>query len=79
LSVVLHGRALEDGGVALVSSTVKLTSADATDVFTGAVTVLRGSVVDADVRSTAGSTISLEMRLSIDDARVRGTVHGEPQ
>ena len=79
LLIVLRGTALDDGGVSLTSSTVTLTGADHTDSYSGSVTELRGSTVAADVQSAAGSKLSLEMRLSIDDAQVSGTVHGEPQ
>ena len=78
LQLVLHGRALENGGVSMQSSTVTLTAADGS-TFTGSVTTLQGEVVDAKLRSSAGSSIALELQLGIDDNRVSGTAHGDAQ
>jgi sulfoxide reductase heme-binding subunit YedZ len=78
LQVVLHGRALENGGVSMQSSTVTLNTADGS-TFTGSVTTLQGELVDASLRSSAGASIALELQLGIDDGRVSGTVHGDAQ
>ena len=78
LQVVLHGRALENGGVSMQSSSVTLAASDGS-TFTGSVTTLQGDVVDADVQSPNGSSIALELQLGIDDGRVTGTAHGDAQ
>jgi sulfoxide reductase heme-binding subunit YedZ len=76
LQLVLHGRALEDGGVSLDSSAVTLTASDGS-TFTGWVTTLQGVVVNADVQSPGGSSIALELQLGLDGGRVSGTAHGD--
>ena len=76
LHAVLSGQALDGGGLSLEDSTVTVTGRNSTDSFTGAVTALRGDIVDAHLHSSAGSLLSLELNLVLQGSSVAGTAHG---
>jgi sulfoxide reductase heme-binding subunit YedZ len=77
--LVLSGRALDDGGISLESSTVELAGRTTADAFTGAVTALRGDVVDAQLHSSTGSSLALELDLVLQGSAVTGRAHGVGQ
>jgi len=76
--VVLSGRALGDGGIALTSGTVTV-SGSGGESLTGAVTTLHGNVINALLQSTSGSSMSLELDLMLNGTSVSGTAHGVAQ
>jgi sulfoxide reductase heme-binding subunit YedZ len=76
--VVLSGQAIENGGVSLSSGTATV-SGSGGDVYTGAVTALRGNVVDAALHSKSGAPMSLELELVLDGTSVSGTASGVVQ
>ena len=76
LHVVLSGRALDGGGLSLEASTVTFTGRNSADSFTGAVTALRGVIIDAHLQSSAGSVLSLELNLVLQGSSVSGNAHG---
>jgi sulfoxide reductase heme-binding subunit YedZ len=73
--VVLSGRAIDDGGISLASGTVSV-SANGGDVYAGAVTALRGNVIDAQLQSPPRPPMSLELNLALEGTSVSGTAHG---
>jgi hypothetical protein len=76
--VVLSGRAVDGGGVSLTSGTVTISGRDG-DSFTGAVTELRDTTIDAALQSSNGSSMSLSLDLVLDGTAVSGTAHGVTQ
>jgi sulfoxide reductase heme-binding subunit YedZ len=74
LHMVLNGRAIDDGGVSLETSNVTLSGSGNT--YAGAVTELRGTLIDAQLTDATGDTLALEVDLVVDGGQVSGRVHG---
>jgi hypothetical protein len=72
--MVLNGRAIDDGGVSLETSNVTLSGSGNT--YAGAVTELRGTLIDAQLTDATGDTLALEVDLVVDGGQVSGRVHG---
>ncbi len=73
--VVLSGHAINDGGVSLTSGTASI-SGTGGNSYTGAVTGLRGNIIDASLQSQSGDPMSLELNLVLKGTSVSGTAHG---
>ena len=79
LSIQIEGQALTGGGVAMTASSVTLGTASSPDVYSGQVTSLAGTSIEASVSGTRGS-LRLRARLRIDPSTggVTGNVTARP-
>lgn len=80
LTVVIQGQASSEGGVTMEQSKVTLGPAADPGQYTGTVTTLRGSRLEAQVQGPNGARTTLTIDLTIDeDTRtVTGTVSARP-
>ena len=78
LTIELRGRPLDNGGLEMTSSTVRLGTQSKPDQFQGEVTSLNGTTVTAVVRDGAGDRLTLVAQLQInpDTGSASGTVSG---
>ena len=77
--VRIEGQPLNDGGVEMTSSAVTLGTSAKPAMYTGRVTALAGTSIQAQVSSTRGSLVLLA-RLQIDPSSggVTGTLTAQP-
>jgi hypothetical protein len=81
LDVRIYGEPLAGGGVQMTSSAVSLGTAARPTLYTGAVTGLDGTNVEARVTSPGGHTLALAIYLQIDGATgaTSGSVQVTPE
>ena len=79
LQIKLYGQAIEGGGLQMTSSAVTLGTAAIPGLYSGQVTSLSGTDIQASLRGTPGALV-LAARLQIDSATgaVTGTVSVQP-
>jgi len=80
LDVTISGSPLNEGGVAMDSSTVSLGTTGHQDLYQGELSSLTGAGFVADVTDGSGNAMTLTARLTIDrrDGTVAGTVTAAP-
>ena len=79
VGVTITGQPLADGGVAMTDGAVELGPRGNPRLYTGRITGLHGSRIEASASSADGSTLQLSLDLSLDQATgtVTGTVRGQ--
>jgi Ferric reductase like transmembrane component len=80
VQLTLWGAALEGGGIAMRESAVSYRDATTGALYTGRITGLAGNRVAADVVSSSGARLRLDLALRIDASAgvVGGTIHAAP-
>jgi hypothetical protein len=80
LRLRIDGRALSGGGVSMTSSRVTLGSRSDPTQYRGHITALSGSAIEASLRDTAGTRLSLVVQLRIQpgSGAAAGTVAVQP-
>jgi sulfoxide reductase heme-binding subunit YedZ len=78
LSLQIVGNPAAGGGVQMTSSTVTLGSTAAPALYTGTITSLAGTDIDARVSSANGTALTLAVTLAIDAGAASGTVEVAP-
>jgi sulfoxide reductase heme-binding subunit YedZ len=74
LHISLQGTPVSSGGIQMASSNVTFGSSSAPQEYNGQITKLQGSEVIADVANADGTAIRLDVKMTINDNRVTGTV-----
>jgi DMSO/TMAO reductase YedYZ heme-binding membrane subunit len=74
LAVRIYGEPAADGGVKMDASSVSIGSPANPALYSGSITSLKGTAIEATVKSAAGKSLSLVINLSVDKA---GAASGE--
>ena len=77
VELTIWGTALDGGGIQMTRSQVSFQDAKTGTAYNGSIVGLQGTVVEADVASSSGTTLRLVMHLRIDSqgGGVTGTIH----
>ncbi|HVB27561.1 MAG TPA: ferric reductase-like transmembrane domain-containing protein, partial [Mycobacteriales bacterium] len=73
LAILLEGQALDNGGVAMTASQVRLTPLGSAVSYSGAVVGLSQSTLEAQLSDAAGGSVLLRLRMTIAGTSVTGS------